>query len=718
MSRRPTSALLDFKGYFNCSRKEATELFKPFMTHDGIYLVRPSESKEHGSSYTSSYTLSMTYQGEVIHLRILQDEATKFFLNNDELFSSIDALIQHYKRNELNMVHRTSFKLLAPVTQSRDCSQPRSQSQPVINRDSNHRRMFANHGAQLVSSVLPQQARSTMPRAFLPRVHSVQEDEQPPERCVPTAPSLPDVLHNYQDDLPSGWQVSVTTAGRIFYIDSNTGTTSWIHPREITIQEEERSENVVGIEQDMSLPPGWELRKAPDGRTFFIDHNTRTTTWEHPQRHSASREPLPSEWEAGHLPDGRIFYMNRVTKETQWADPRIKYKVQHNTQAPKIQYDRNYKQKYMNFKASLKAKHTVPDEIKLSVNRSNLLETSYEAVMEESDPERLKSRLVIEFEGELGLDYGGVAREWFCLISHEMFNPYYGLFEYSASDEYTLQINAYSHFCNDNHLSFFEFIGRVCGMAVYHSRLIDAYFIRPLYKMMLGKKITLSDMQAVDVEFYNSLDFILNNDPEPLCIYFSTTKDIFGEVVEVDLKPNGRNIPVTERNKNEYVDLMLKWKFVGQVRKQMNSFMKGFSELIPLQLLSVFDERELEYLMCGLPTIDIEDWKKYTVFSGYKSDDHVIRWFWRAVESFDNETRARLLQFVTGTTKVPMNGFRELQGSDGRQKFTIKKTGNPNSLPLSHTCFNRLDLPPYPNYLTLLEKLTLAVENTEGFNIE
>ena len=55
-------------------------------------------------------------------------------------------------------------------------------------------------------------------------------------------------------------------------------------------------------------------------------------------------------------------------------------------------------------------KHTVPDEIKLSVNRSNLLETSYEAVMEESDPERLKSRLVIEFEGELGLDYGGVAR--------------------------------------------------------------------------------------------------------------------------------------------------------------------------------------------------------------------------------------------------------------------------------------------------------------------
>ncbi len=58
----------------------------------------------------------------------------------------------------------------------------------------------------------------------------------------------------------------------------------------------------------------------------------------------------------------------------------------------------------------------------------------------------------IEFDNESGLDYGGLAREWFFLLSKEMFNPYYGFFEYSAIDNYTLQINPYSGQCNEDHL--------------------------------------------------------------------------------------------------------------------------------------------------------------------------------------------------------------------------------------------------------------------------
>ena len=96
--------------------------------------------------------------------------------------------------------------------------------------------------------------------------------------------------------------------------------------------------------------------------------------------------------------------------------------------------------------------------------------------------EILKTKLWIEFEGEIGLDYGGVAREWFYLLSKEMFNPYYGLFEYSATDNYTLQINPNSGIANEDHLSYFKFIGRVAGMAVYHGKLLDGFFIRPFYK--------------------------------------------------------------------------------------------------------------------------------------------------------------------------------------------------------------------------------------------
>lgn len=250
----------------------------------------------------------------------------------------------------------------------------------------------------------------------------------------------------------------------------------------------------------------------------------------------------------------------------------------------------------------------------------------------------------------------------------------------------------------------------------FHACSFLAYFIRPFYKMLLSKRITLRDMESVDTECYNSMKYILDNDPEPLCLTFSTNKELLGEVEEVDLKPGGRDIEVNEDNKMEYIQLMIKWRFEDRVKHQMNSFKKGFEDIIPLNRLKIFDEREVEYLMSGLGEINVDDWRRNTIYKeGYKETDDIIKWFWKAVESFDSELQARLLQFVTGTSRVPMNGFAELQGSNGPQKFCIKKLGKPESLPRSHTCFNRIDLPPYRSYHELKEKLRLAVENTEGF---
>ncbi|MEQ2174019.1 hypothetical protein GOODEAATRI_003473, partial [Goodea atripinnis] len=107
------------------------------------------------------------------------------------------------------------------------------------------------------------------------------------------------------------------------------------------------------------------------------------------------------------------------------------------------------------------------------LKRNSVLEDSYRRILAVKRPELLKARLWVEFEGEKGLDYGGVAREWFFLMSKEMFNPYYGLFEYSATDNYTLQINPNSGLCNEDHLTYFKFIGRVAGMAVFHGKLLD-----------------------------------------------------------------------------------------------------------------------------------------------------------------------------------------------------------------------------------------------------
>ncbi|XP_059046412.1 E3 ubiquitin-protein ligase Nedd-4 [Achroia grisella] len=477
------------------------------------------------------------------------------------------------------------------------------------------------------------------------------------------------------------------------------------------------------------LPSGWTMQKAPNGRVFFIDHNQKTTTWIDPRTGCASSLPsaaaassgaeadelgaLPEGWEERVHTDGRIFFIDHNTRTTQWEDPRLS-----NPQiaGPAVPYSRDYKRKYEFLKGQLRKPSNVPNKFEIKVRRNSILEDSYRIITSVNRIELLKTKLWVEFESEVGLDYGGLAREWFFLLSKEMFNPYYGLFEYSAMDNYTLQINPNSGVCNEEHLSYFKFIGRVAGMAVYHGKLLDAFFIRPFYKMMLSKPIELQDMESVDLEYYNSLIYIKENDPSELYLTFSVDEEQFGKTIQRDLKPGGANIPVDEENKDEYIKLVIQWRFVSRVQEQMSAFLDGFGALVPLNLLKIFDEHELELLLCGIQHIDVRDWRANTLYKGdYHANHIVVQWFWRVVLSFSNEMRSRLLQFVTGTSRVPMNGFKELYGSNGPQLFTIERWGSPDNYPRAHTCFNRIDLPPYESYQQLREKLVKAIEGSQGF---
>lgn len=135
---------------------------------------------------------------------------------------------------------------------------------------------------------------------------------------------------------------------------------------------------------------------------------------------------------------------------------------------------------------------------------------------------------MVKFRGEEGLDYGGIAREWLHLLSREMLNPQYGLFQYSRDDQYTLQINQdsskeFSYHCgfscytifyhfsgiNPDHLSYFHFVGRILGIAVFHGHCLDAGFTLPFYKQLLNKPITLSDIEGVDPELHRSWTWML-----------------------------------------------------------------------------------------------------------------------------------------------------------------------------------------------------------------
>ena len=357
------------------------------------------------------------------------------------------------------------------------------------------------------------------------------------------------------------------------------------------------------------------------------------------------------------------------------------------------------------------------EDLAVHVRRENVFEDSFRELHRRT-PEEWKNRFYIVFEGEEGQDAGGLLREWYVIISREIFNPMYALFKVSPGDKVTYTIYEQSQ-TNPNHLDYFKFVGRVIAKAIYDNKLLECYFSRSFYKHILAKPVKYTDMESEDYAFYKGLEFLTQNKVEDLGydLTFSTEIREFGVTEIRDMIPNGRNIPVTESNKIDYIRLVCQMKMTGAIRKQLSAFLEGFYNIIPRRLISIFNEQELELLLSGLPTIDIDDLKANTEYHKYQANSLQIVWFWRALRSFDQTDKAKFLQFVTGSSKVPLQGFSALEGMNGAQKFQIHKDDrSTDRLPSAHTCFNQLDLPAYETYDKLRTYLLKAIhECSEGF---
>jgi hypothetical protein len=178
-----------------------------------------------------------------------------------------------------------------------------------------------------------------------------------------------------------------------------------------------------------------------------------------------------------------------------------------------------------------------------------------------------------------------------------------------------------------------------------------------------------------------------------MCLDFSTTQEIMLDMKEtIELVEGGGNIEVTNYNFPEHLDACLKYRRLDQVKPQLNELMLGFSDVIPEPLLTIFDFQELlELLMCGLPEIDMEDWKQNSEEYSGEYDDTCVshpacEWFWEVVEEFDQEMRAGLLQFVPGTSGVPSRGFGVLQGNDGEVRLLAFFQTSSFRIPPSFSC--------------------------------
>jgi len=225
--------------------------------------------------------------------------------------------------------------------------------------------------------------------------------------------------------------------------------------------------------------------------------------------------------------------------------------------------------------------------------------------------------------------------------------------------------------CPDDHLVYYRFLGRVMGRALFDRQLIKGHMVRHLYKHLLGWPITFQDLEHEDDEYYKSLKKLSNmEDVSMTCLDFTATEETLGTRKEVELIPGGSMKEVTNENISDYLEANLKYRMLDRVRPQLTELLLGFFDVIPEPALSVFDHQEIELLLCGLPHLDMADWEANSIYSGLYEDknskyNHIVNWFWEVVrDDFDQETKARLLQFVTGTSV--------LQGNDGNiKKFAI-----------------------------------------------
>ena len=393
---------------------------------------------------------------------------------------------------------------------------------------------------------------------------------------------------------------------------------------------------------------------------------------------------------------------------------------------PRGKKDGTFEEKvdYLRFDISKKKIDFINGAEKLKINRDKVLEDS----MEQFNSINLFKELKIIFVGEESHDAGGLIREWLTILFQKILDSNTGLFQRSDTDEigFIIKPNLYP---SQELLNKYFFIGRVLAKALLENLTVNCCFNKVIYQLILGEKIELNDLVFIDRPLYKSMKHLVSMKEEcgeniALCeIYFTFDyEDENGGFHQEDLIENGRDILVTQDNLDQYIDKRIEYYTKSQL-SGIKEIIRGINTIFPVDYLKIFTSDQLGLLINGTPFIDTEDWRMNTKYKDYEDYDNVIVDFWDIISNLSQEDLSNFLLFCTGSSRVPIGGFKSLESNRGQiSKFEIVKTeyyeGKKNFL-RAHTCFNRLDLPNFPNKETLNEAVKFALENEVlGFGIE
>ena len=358
----------------------------------------------------------------------------------------------------------------------------------------------------------------------------------------------------------------------------------------------------------------------------------------------------------------------------------------------------------------------------MEISRNNLLKDSLEKI----EKVNLFKEVKINFQGEEGLDAGGLFREWFNICFKALEGDQMKLLIVSDSNEFSYNINPMLKHSKEN-FAYFNFIGKLIGKALLDNITINLCFNKLIYKMILQEEITLDDLLFIDNPLYTSLHNLKEleesgSNIEDIGIYYSVDiEDTNNQSHSFNLIDNGINKPVT--NVKDFINkriLFMKGIYEPFIKKIRD----GLFSIIKKDIIQKFTADELELVLNGRPFIDIEDWHLNTIYKEpYNKGHQVIKWFWDIISDLSQKELSNLLMFSTGTSRVPFGGFEALESNRGNlNKFTIERSdyhfGEKNFIK-AHTCFNRLDIPEFESKEEMEEAIRFISSNEIiGFGIE
>ena len=334
--------------------------------------------------------------------------------------------------------------------------------------------------------------------------------------------------------------------------------------------------------------------------------------------------------------------------------------------------------------------------------------------------EDLHKEFQVTFEGEIAMDAGGLLREWFTLLMKKFFSEEFGLMVPTKSSCVSYYFKPDSKTAR---MKEFNLLGKVMAKALFEKTPVYCPLNRIIFKHLVQQKPALEDLIHYDEGLHKSLVFLRDNDVTGVFFEsFVAPGTDNSDKARPELRPGGREEMVNEENKQEYLDFLVEFIIQKSVAEPLAAFLDGFYYVIPKEIISVLTPDEAELLICGLPYIDLQEWQDFTEYRGELNKSHVtVIEFWSILDELSQDELSQLILFVTGTPRLPVEGFASLKTNRGDPaRFTIEPAPySPGILPRAHTCFNRLDLPLYPTRDEMKSSLLNILKNhTFGFGIE